>query len=630
MNAFFKRLKGFKVKDLLSLARKAKTVFRREGAFKTLSYFFKYLRFGRSYFQLSVITPEKYRKFLELKEQFDSKSALKKIKNFSYQPKISILVPVFNVSAKWLNLCIESVLNQVYFNWELCLWDDASSKKETLECLKNWQAKNDRRIKIGFGSKNQHISGASNKALKMATGEFVVLLDNDDEIAPDALFECVKALNSDKNLDFIYSDEDKIDAKGRRVSPFFKPDWSPDLFFSMNYTCHLSCFRKQIVDEIGGFRLGYEGSQDYDLTLRIIEKISSERIHHIPKVLYHWRELETSTASSPDSKNYTLEASIKALQDYLRRNNIEGEVIEGLTPGRFYIKRKIVEPKKVSIIIPFRDQPAMLKKCVTSVLAKTEYSDYEIILVDNQSQEERTKKYLARLAQNGKIKILNYDQPFNFSAINNFAVENCDGDYILLLNNDTEVIVKDWLNAMVREIQRPEVGVVGAKLLYPNKTVQHAGVVLGMGIAGHAFKYLPDANEGYRSQAKILRNYSAVTGACLMTKKKLYREVGGLDEQNLKIAYNDVDFCLKIRKKGFLVVYTPYAKLYHYESLSRGDDESIKKEDPEKLKRIVSERKFMAEKWQDWIDNDPYYNPNLTRRKEDFSLRTEKLPPKMI
>jgi GT2 family glycosyltransferase len=588
------------------------------------------LRFGRRYFQLSVITPEKYRKFLEMRELIDKKEIEKELKEFSYRPKISVVVPVYNVELKWLNICIQSVFDQFYPNWELCLWDDSSTKVETVECLKNWNEKGDARIKIGFGQKNQHISGASNEALKLATGEFIVLLDNDDELAPSALFEVAKALNRNKKLNFIYSDEDKIDTRGRRVSPFFKPDWSPDLFFSMNYTCHLSCFRKRLVSEVGGFRLGYEGSQDYDLTLRVVEKIDERSIFHIPKVLYHWRELATSTAATPGAKKYTSDSSLKALNDYLKRNRIEGEAIEGQVPGRFYLKRAISKEKKVSIIIPFRDQVAVLRQCLNSIFKKTDYSNFELVLVNNDSQESKTEKYLADLKKNNQIKIFDYKKPFNFSAINNFAVENCEGEYVLLLNNDTEVIDSDWLTAMVREIQRPEVGVVGAKLLYPNRTIQHAGVVLGMGIAGHAFKYLPDANEGYRSQAKVLRNYSAVTGACLMTKKNLYQKVGGLDEENLKIAYNDVDFCLKIREKGYLVVYTPYAKLYHHESLSRGDDEELKKKDPERLKRVEAERRFMLEKWKEWIDNDPYYNPNLTRRREDFSLRTEKLPPKMI
>ncbi len=630
MNSFLKRLRGFKVKDIISLSRKAETVLKREGFAKTLDYFFKYLRFGRRYFQMAVITPEKYRKFLEMREFIDKKAVKKELEGFSYRPKISVIVPVFNVDPKWLNASIQSVIDQFYPNWELCLWDDASTNEETLECLNNWREKNDGRIKIGFGRKNQHISGASNEALKLATGEFVVLLDNDDELAPNALFEVVKVLNQNSKPDFIYSDEDKIDSGGRRVSPFFKPDWSPDLFFSMNYTCHLSCFRKRLVDKIGGFRLGYEGSQDYDLTLRIVERIKAENIFHIPKVLYHWRELATSTAATPGAKKYTSNASLKALNDYLRRNKIKGEAIEGQVPGRFYLKRTISDENKVSIIIPFRDQVAVLRQCLNSIFRKTDYSNYELILVDNQSQEEKTKKYLAGLEKDERIRVLKYEKPFNFSAINNFAVKNCEGDYVLLLNNDTEVIDGGWLTAMVREIQRSEVGIVGAKLLYPNKTIQHAGVVLGMGVAGHAFKYLPDANEGYRSQAKVLRNYSAVTGACLMTKKDLYQKVGGLDEENLKIAYNDVDFCLKVRKAGFLVVYTPYAKLYHHESLSRGDDEELKKKDPERLKRVEAERRFMVEKWQEWIENDPYYNPNLTRKREDFSLRTEKLPPKMI
>jgi GT2 family glycosyltransferase len=330
------------------------------------------------------------------------------------------------------------------------------------------------------------------------------------------------------------------------------------------------------------------------------------------------------------AKNYTVDNSIKVLRDYLKRNKIEGEVTEGLSPGRFRVRREIIGNPRVSIIIPFRDQVKILKRCVGSILRKTDYKNYEIVLANNQSQEKETLEYLEILKNDPACRVMNYDKPFNFSAINNYAVNWCGNEYVLFLNNDTEVIEPGWLSAMLEHIQREEVGAVGAKLLYPSGRIQHAGVVLGLGIAGHAFKHLPGENEGYMSQANIIRNCSAVTAACLLTKKSIFNEVGGFDERNFTVAYNDVDLCLRIREKGFLVIYTPYAKLYHHESLSRGDDEEVRKKNIKKYERVVAERKKMFKKWKKWILNDPYYNPNLTRIREDFSLKHENRPPRYL
>lgn len=564
-----------------------------------------------------------YQRWIKSNERITAKEAKTEIEGFKYKPKISVIVPVYNVEPKWLNKCINSVRGQYYENWELCLYDDASTQKETIECLKGWQKKGDSRIKTSLGKKNQHISGASNEALKMATGEFIALLDNDDELAPFALLENVKLLNEHKDADFIYSDEDKMNRQGKRSDPFFKPVWSPELMLSQMYTCHLGVYRKSIIDKIGGFRKGYEGAQDYDLVLRFIEKTRPENIYHIPKVLYHWRTLETSTAMGASAKDYAHGAAKKALQDYLARNSLLGEVLDGKAAGSHRVRLEIKGKPLVSIIIPFRDHVEVLKTCVDSIIEKTDYDNYEIILVDNQSEKQKTKEYLRELKSNPRIKVLEYNKPFCYSAINNYAVSKSEGEYVLLLNNDTEVITREWLRAMLEQAQKEGVGVVGAKLLYHDDRIQHAGVIMGTGIAGHAFKGFLDGQPNYFRHADIIKNYSAVTAACLMTKKSIFEQLGGLNEKDLKVAYNDVDFCLRVVEAGYRVVYTPYAKLYHHESLSRGYDHEFEKTNPEEYKRVVKEWDYMNKKWKKYIANDQYYSPNLTRKHENFSINTD-------
>ncbi len=556
-----------------------------------------------------------YRMWIRKNETWDRQEIAKEIKAFKYKPKISIITPVYNVEPKWLDKCINSVISQYYDNWELCLYDDASTNKETIDCLKKWEGASNPKIKVSFGKENLHISGASNEALRMAIGEFVALLDNDDELSPNALYEVVKLLNEHPDADMIYSDEDKITTKGKRMEPFFKPDWSPDLFLSMMYTCHLGVYRKKIIMEIGGFREGYEGSQDYDLVLRFIEKTTPEKILHIPKVLYHWRQIPGSAAAEVDAKGYATINALKALNDYLLRNGIDGEAVEGLSPGRYRVKRVIKGNPKVSIIVPFRDQMEVLKKCVSSILEKTDYKNYEILLVDNQSSEDQTLDYLRSLSGHKDIIQLSYNNPFNYSAINNFAADKAKGEYLLFLNNDTEVVSSEWLTSMLEHAQRAEVGVVGAKLIYPNNTIQHAGVVMGLGgVADHIYNGMPMTSPGYMGQLSVIRNYSAVTAACMLTKKSLFEKTGGFDEENLTVAFNDIDFCLKIRELGFLVVFTPYALLYHHESLLRGNDVELAQKDKAARARIDSENNYMKEKWADYIENDPYYNKNLIRK----------------
>ncbi|HPR33064.1 MAG TPA: glycosyltransferase family 2 protein, partial [Prolixibacteraceae bacterium] len=499
------------------------------------------------------------------------------MQSFHIQPKITIITPVYNVDPEFLDACIDSVKKQHYTKWELCLYDDCSTRKETRECLKKW-IKRDKRIKIQLGEVNRHISHASNEAIKMAGGDFIGLLDNDDELSPDALLEVVKTINEIPDIDFIYSDEDMISPEGSYFQPHYKTDFNRSLLLSHNYVTHFAVIRKGLGDSLGWFREGYEGAQDHDLFLRIIDK--TNRIYHIPKILYHWRQSATSTSLNYREKFYADAAARKALSDYARRNGIIMELHEGPGLGVYRFKREIVTDKKVSIIVPFKDQVPFLKDCIESVTHKTRYHNWELLLVSNNSEEEETFRFLKKVEKNDKrIRVLEYNHPFNFSAINNWAVKQSTGSYILLLNNDIKAISDGWLEAMLEHIQQESVGIVGAKLLYSDNTIQHAGVIIGiLGVAGHSHRFCPDASVGYYYRSSVIQELSAVTGACLLTKRDLWDQAGGLDETNLKIAFNDIDYCLKIRELGYDVVYTPYAKLYHYESKSRGAEDTPEKQ----------------------------------------------------
>ena len=555
---------------------------------------------------------DNYKKFIELNKLNPQIVENMKSHNFGYQPLISIVTPVYNVKAKWLDACISSVLNQYYTNWELCLHDDASNNKSTVACLKKWEKK-DPRIKISFGKKNVHISQASNEAIKLASGEFIGLLDNDDELTPDALFEVVKQLNNNPKIDFIYSDEDKLELNGERSQPYFKPDFSLDLFLSNNYLCHFSVVRKSLGDSVSWFRKGFEGSQDYDLFLRILEK--TQQVYHIPKVLYHWRKIPGSTAVVYSVKSYANKASLNALSDYLKRNDIQGGVLNGLWQGSFRVKRVVNHSEMVSVIIPFKDQVSFLKECVESILNNTAYSNYEILLINNKSNQKETKKYLEKVSGIEKVTILEYPFAFNFSKINNWAADKANGSILLFLNNDTKVINNNWMGSMIEHIQRKDVGAVGAKLLFPNDQIQHAGVILGVGgIANHAFLNFHKDDNYYYGNSNVIRNYNACSAACLMVKKETYHEVGGMDEK-LEIAYNDVDLCLKIRKLGLLITYTPYAQLYHFESKTRGYEIG-----QEKQKRLHNEGLHLQNTWGETLKKDPYYNPNFTTKQTNYQL----------
>ncbi|MEM2174693.1 MAG: glycosyltransferase family 2 protein [Candidatus Micrarchaeia archaeon] len=549
---------------------------------------------------------------------------LEKIKNaplnFLYNPKISIIMPVYNSPEKFLRKAIESVINQIYPNWELCIADDASTETHVIDVLNEYQNKFPERIKVIFREKNGHICEASNSALSLATGEYIALLDHDDELAPHALYMVAEAVNQNPQLKIIYSDEDKIDEEGIRSEPHFKPDWNPDLLLSQNYIAHLLVIKKEIVDKIGGFRKGVEGAQDHDLVLRASLHCKENEIYHIPQILYHWRVWEKSTAKTFKAKEYTEEAGIKVITDYLISKGVRDfKVVKGKYPNTYRVVYKIPDPPPlVSIIIPTKDQVNLLKRCIYSIINKTKYPNYEIIIVNHDSESVSAYKFFNELYSSyNNIKILRYSGEFNFSLINNFAVNYAKGDLLLFLNNDTEVINPEWLTELVSHAIREEIGCVGAKLYYPDGTIQHAGVILGLGgVAGHSHKHINGKDPGYFRRLHLIQNISAVTAACLMVKKNIFFKVGGFDCQNLKVAFNDVDFCLKVSELGYRNLWTPYAELYHHESKSRGYEDT-----PEKSERFKREIEFMKKKWGEVLMKDPYYNPNLTLDREDFSIK---------
>jgi GT2 family glycosyltransferase len=475
----------------------------------------------------------------------------------------------------------------------------------------------DARVKVAFRNSNGHISAASNSALELATGEFMALLDHDDELPPHALYMVAVEMNRHPDADIIYSDEDKIDEQGRRFQALFKPDWNPDLFFSQNYISHLGVYRTSLVNRIGGFRTGYEGSQDYDLCLRCVAKTDASRIRHIPFILYHWRAIAGSTAVSTHQKSYAEQAAVRALSDYFQ--TIDPAI--SVKPGKWHTTYVVTyplpkPPPLVSLIIPTRDGYPVLKRCVESILRKTDYPNYELIIVDNQSTQTETLDYLKSLERQGIARVLRYDAPFNYSAINNFAVREARGEVVGLLNNDLEVISKGWLAEMVRHAIRPEIGAVGAKLYYPNGRIQHAGVVVGIGAAaGHVHHGYFRDQPGYWGRLILTHELSAVTAACLVVRKALYEQVGGLDEEHLAIAYNDIDFCLKLREEGYRNIWTPFAELRHHESWSRGYEDTSEKRD-----RFNAELSQLQTRWGSRLLVDPHYNPNLTLHYLDFTL----------
>ena len=533
---------------------------------------------------------------------------------FKYAPKISILVPVYNTPETFLRQMIESVQKQTYGNWELCIANANPANEQVKVILKEYTA-NDARVKVTDVPENEGIAQNTNKALEIADGTFIGLLDHDDVLAENALYEVVKELNKAVDTDVIYTDEDKVSAAmDEYFSPNFKPDFNLDMLRSNNYFCHFFVAKKELIETVGGFRGEYNGAQDYDLFLRCIEK--AERIAHIPKILYHWRVHQESTADNPLSKMYAYDAGQKAIEQHLKRCGVTAEVSKTENLGFYRVKYQQEGSPLVSILIPNKDQKDTLDQCLKSIEARTDYENYEIIIIENNSTEQETFEYYKQI-KNPKIRVIEWKDEFNYSAINNFGVRHAKGEYLLFLNNDIEVINSDWLGEMLSNCQREEVGAVGAKLYYPDNTVQHAGVIVGIGgVAGSVFVGLKRGYTGYMHRASIQQNLSAVTAACMMVKKSVFEEVGGFEEE-LKVAFNDIDFCLKIREKGHLIVYDPYVELYHYESKTRGAEDTT-----EKIRRFQSEIEYMRSHWSSILKNgDPAYNPNLSLKKWDYSLR---------
>ncbi|WP_411372609.1 MULTISPECIES: glycosyltransferase family 2 protein [Enterococcus] len=561
-----------------------------------------------------------YAEWITRHEKVDLEAQRKAATALEYRPLISIAMPVYNVEIKWLEKCIDSVLGQTYDHWELCISDDASTDPAIHKCLETYQAK-DERIKVVFRQENGHISLATNSALELASGEFLALLDNDDELPASALYEVAKVLNERPELDLIYSDEDKIDSDGNRFDPHFKADWSPDTLMGNNYISHLGVYRTSIVKELGGFRKGYEGSQDYDLVLRVTEKIPANHIYHIDKVLYHWRTIPGSTASSGEAKSYIYDSGVKALTDALNRRGIKGKVRPGRISGFYEVMYDVIKEDLVSVIIPTKNGYEDLKVCVDSIIEKTTYPNYEIIIADNGSTDPKMQELFANYKErlNDRFIVELIDIPFNYSRINNLAAEKASGKYFLFLNNDTEVIAPDWMTTMVSYAQFDRIGCVGAKLYYPDETTQHAGVLVGIGgVAGHALNNYDKTHCGYFGRLVIDVDYLAVTAACMMVKASDFHAVSGFDE-TLEVAFNDVDLCLKVYELGRNNVYAHQVELYHFESKSRGYEDT-----PEKQKRFAGEIKKMQDKWPSYIAHDPFYNDNLTKEGiGDFSLRPD-------
>lgn len=530
--------------------------------------------------------------------------------------KFSVLVPLYNTPESFLKAMIESVQAQTYKNWELCLADGSDSEHSFVGEICKKYADGDKRIKYEKLERNLGISENTNACIRMATGEYIALFDHDDLLHPSALYEVMRAI-CEHGADFIYTDENTFSEEPRDAyNPHFKPDFSPDTLRSYNYICHLSVFSRELLDSVGYFRSEYDGSQDYDLILRLTEK--AKKVFHIRKILYYWRAHKNSVAQDIGAKPYTVTAAKKALAAHLERCGLKGEVLDSSVPTTYHIKYEIDGNPLISVIIPNKDHTDDLDICLKSLYEKSLYKNFEVIIVENNSTEKETFEYYEALTQkHGNIKIVTWKGNFNYSAINNFGVNYAKGEYILLLNNDVEIINGSCLEEMLMFAQRKDVGAVGAKLYYSDDTIQHAGVILGLGgTAGHAHKHFGRSHPGYMARASIAQNLTACTAACLMMRRDVFDEVGGLDE-SFEVAFNDVDLCMKIREKGYLVVFTPYAELYHYESKSRGNDST-----PEKLERFRGEIDRFKEKWQKQLDDgDPYYNPNLTLTRDDFSLK---------
>ncbi len=555
----------------------------------------------------------------------------------AYRPLVSIVVPCYQTPETYLREMLDSVRAQSYANWQLCL-ADATPTDEVSKVVEDYrQQYQEQRICYRRLQENRGIAANTNAGMELAEGEWIALLDHDDLLAPEALFEMVQFMNREPEAELIYSDEDQVEEtkKGlRHKNPHFKPDFSPDLLRSNNYITHFLCVKRGTAGKAGGMRETFDGAQDYDFILRCTELAA--KVGHVPKVLYHWRVHSNSTADNPLSKMYAYEAGQRALQEHLERSGQPGQVSQSVHFGYYRIKYPVAGTPLVSILIPNKDQAGTLKRCIES-LEQSTWQHYEVIIIENNSQEEETFRYYRELCgidreihREGRklycegalpggqpVKVVVWEGAFNYSAINNFGASYAKGEYYVLLNNDIEIITEDWLEEMLGNCQRPEVGIVGARLYYPDNTIQHAGIVVGIdGIAANMFPGLRRGQEGYFHKAAIQLNYCAVTAACLMVPSKIYALVHGLEER-LSVAFNDLDFCLRVRREGYLVVYDPYVEAYHYESKSRGIEDT-----KEKVRRFGEEIEFIRTRWIDLLkEGDPYYNPNFSLKKCNYALK---------
>lgn len=557
----------------------------------------------------------KYRLWIGQNEPTEEELSKQREMEFAVKPKISIVVPMYNTPIKFFEELVDSLIQQTYSNWELCLADGSPEKNLELERV----CQKDIRIKYEFLNANKGISGNTNEALKMATGDFIALLDHDDLLPEFCLYEIVKCINENPEVEFIYTDEDKIvGKKENRRDPYFKPDFSIDTLRANNYITHLSVLKKELMDKLGGFREEYNGAQDFDIILRASE--NTNHIVHIPKILYHWRVHPNSTAMVSDAKPYAYEAGAKAIEDHLARQGLQAKVTQGGDiPGIYQVEYEVKGSPKVSILIPNKDAIQLLKACIDSIVKLTTYENYEIVIIENNSEEEETFEYYEIIQKMPQVKVITYpEKGFNYSKIINFGVKNSDAEFVLQLNNDTEILTPNWLEKFIGFAQREDVGAVGARLYYEDKSIQHAGIVVGIcGLAANMLPELPEGVHAYFGKDCLIQNMSAVTGACLFARRSIYEEVGYMDEENFEVAFNDVDFCLKIREKGYKIIYNPYIELMHYESKSRGYENT-----PEKKARFERESNNFKEKWKNVIEKgDPYYNVNLSLTTAQYDIK---------
>lgn len=536
-------------------------------------------------------------------------------RKWQYEPKISVVVPAYRTPEKFLRQMIDSLRNQTYGNWELCI-ANGSPEDSSMESVLQEYSSQDDRIRYKNLDENLGIAENTNEAFAMATGEFVGLLDHDDLLSPNALYEIVRVLESDRETDVVYTDEDKVTTDlSEHFQPHLKPDFNLDLLRSNNYICHFFTVRREIVEKTGGFRREFDGAQDYDFIFRCTE--AARRIRHVPEILYHWRTHKASTADNPASKMYAFDAGKRAIEAHLERCGEQGTVSHTKDLGFYKVAYPVLKESLVSIIIPNKDEKESLQKCLESIWEKSTYKNYEILIVENNSTSQEIFAYYEELEKRENVRILKWEHEFNYAAINNFGSAHASGEYFLFLNNDVEIITTDWIEKMLGNCQRDQVGAVGVKLYYPDNTIQHAGCIIGIGgIAGHMFVGMPGSHTGYLHKASIQQNLSAVTAACMMMKRTAFEKAGGFTEE-LSVAFNDVDLCLKVRREKYLIVYNPFVELYHYESKSRGAEDS-----EEKVRRFQREIEYMRSHWiQILKEGDPYYNKNLSLTKWNYSLR---------